>query len=252
MHDPYVGITGYNAEIQVEKLLSLIPENFSRKFMIGVLVDDRTLGGEKRDGRFARIENIQNIFDTSKSCDEHGKALNFVHYCDINNRYKKHLLSSLVKITEISGENLHGFQLNMPWPDTDVISKYRSIFPDKKFVVQMERDDFDTHGPERMAKELTQYNGLCEYVILDMSMGAGREMNRVILAKYAKQVRKTTDMNIVFAGGLHSGNLDEMIKPLLKKFPDMSIDAEGRLMTSKNVLDIHDCSAYILKALEIF
>jgi hypothetical protein len=246
---PYVGVTGFTKEVQVVKLLSLIPENFSRKLMIGVLVDFNTLKGETRNGRFAKKDDIKNIFDISNDCDIYKKALNFVHYCD---GYKRDLLKSLLSVTEISGENLHGFQLNMRWPDTNVIKEYKNAFPDKKFVLQMEEDDFLEYSPERMARELTKYDSLCDYVILDMSMGKGTQLDRVILTRYAKEIRQATNMNIVFAGGLHSGNLD-IIRLILKKFPDMSIDAEGRLMTyPKNVLDVQEASSYLLKSLEIF
>ncbi|MDD4290009.1 MAG: hypothetical protein PHH83_01895 [Patescibacteria group bacterium] len=248
MNDAYIGITGFTTETQVQKLSDLIPKNFSRKLMIGLLVSYGTLNGEIMGGRFVQLEKIKQLFDTSEAHDENQKNLNFIHYCD---PHKIKLSDSLKKITDISGKNLHGFQLNMRWPDPKIISNYKNHFPNKKFVIQMEKGDFLEYSPQKMALRLTQYQELCEYVILDMSMGSGKQMLGFTLMKYAEQIKEKTKMNIVFAGGLHYQNLD-IIKPILEKFPDMSIDAEGRLLDLKDTLDLHLARAYILKALSIF
>ncbi|MDI6734376.1 MAG: hypothetical protein QMD50_02710 [Patescibacteria group bacterium] len=58
-------------------------------------------------------------------------------------------------------------------------------------------------------------------------------------------------MNFTVAGGLQAKNLD-LLKPLIKEFPELSIDAEGKLRDEKDKLDFIAVKKYLEKAKEIF
>jgi hypothetical protein len=60
-------------------------------------------------------------------------------------------------------------------------------------------------------------------------------------------------MGLVVAGGLGPDSID-MVKPLVKVFPDISIDAQGKLRPSGSALDPIDwdmAGTYLARALEL-
>lgn len=242
MNFPYIGITGFTNEKQVKRLLNLIPENYHHKLMIGVLISDRTMQGISIRNRYANKDFIPAIFLNDE------RVLNLLHF---NTHNPSNLFCDLMKLVSIGGVNLHGFQLNMEWPKPNEILKFKTAYPDKKIVLEMEAPDFEAFSPKQMAEKLLEYNDLGDYVILDMSAGAGIEMNPQKLIEYATAISQQTKFKIVFAGGLHYQNL-EIIKPILQVFPDACIDAEGRLMNEWDVLDEDKTSAYLKKAMELF
>lgn len=242
MNFPYIGITGFTLEDQVKRLLDLIPENYHHKLMVGVLISDRTMEGISTRNRYANKHFIPTIFQNDK------RVLNMLHF---NTHNPSNLFCDLMKLVSIGGANLHGFQLNNRWPNPDEIHKFKTAYPDKKIVLEMGAPDFETFNPEQVAEKLLEYTDLGDYVILDMSAGAGIQMNPQKLIEYAICISQKTKFKIVFAGGLHSQNL-KIIKPILQVFPDACIDAEGRLMSEWDVLDKDKTSAYLKKAMELF
>jgi len=58
-------------------------------------------------------------------------------------------------------------------------------------------------------------------------------------------------MGLGVAGGLSPTTLD-LVRPLTNEFPDLSIDAEGRLRTPEDHLDLAVSSEYLRKAFEMF
>ncbi len=240
---PYIGITGFTSKKEVEELIKEIPDNFSRKLMVGVLISYNTMRYKTPTGRYARVEDVKNIFL------EDPRIINLIHYCD---KDKTNVLENLERLIERADtENLHGFQLNMPWPALQIVRAFKEKYPDQKIVLQMERNDFDM-TPGFMADCLSLYNEYVEYVILDMSMGKGIQMNPNKLMQYAREIQKINNMHIVFAGGLKAGNM-KLLKPLIKEFPNMSIDAEGKLMDPRfDVLDVDKCKEYLQGAIKLF
>jgi len=138
----------------------------------------------------------------------------------------------------------------MRWPDPNVLYEFKKQFPEKKIVIQMEKGDFDDYRPKEMAEKLLEYENIGNYVILDMSGGAGIEMNPQKLIKYALAISEKTNFQLVFAGGLHSKNL-HIIKPILKIFPNACIDAEGQLMNKWGSLDPEKTIPYLCRAISI-
>jgi hypothetical protein len=238
----YFGITGATTEEQVKTILKVMPANPNHKLMLGILVSDKTMVGIPGTPRYADLKDIFKIFS------EDPRVLNFIHF---NIHDQRNLLLDITTLATIYRERLHGFQLNMRWPDWVVIERFKEKFPDKKIVIQMERKDFEQYYiPKKMAEKLMIYNKTVEYVILDMSMGEGRKMNPEKILPYARAISKTSNLNIVFAGGLCAENLDMLI-PIKKEFPNMSIDAEGQLMNAFGALDINKARSYVKKAFEL-
>jgi len=238
---PYIGITGFTKKEEVEELIKEIPENFSRKLMVGVLVSHKRMDLPISIRRFAATKDIKDIFLNDS------RVINMIHYCNLD---KENILEDLEKLVEVGGKNLHGFQLNMQWPALQIVRAFKEKHPDQKIVLQMKRNDFDML-PQYMADCLSLYNDFVEYVILDMSMGAGIQMDPKKLGQYAREIQKISNVHIVFAGGLRAENLD-ILKPLVKEFPNMCIDAEGQLMNDWDKLDIKKCQKYFQNTIRIF
>lgn len=244
MQQPYIGITGFTQLHEVAEILRLMPYENTHLLMVGVLVNGALLrlGCENTNKRFAKTKNIKDIFIYNP------KVLNIIHYC---NSSQKNMFSDLERLIEISGPNLHGFQLNMRWPNISILKEFKEKYPRMKIVLQIERNDFDELSSDQMAIKLNHYINLAEYVILDTSMGAGIQMDTNLLISYANAIKNISNLNIVFAGGLCAKNIS-IIKPIIELFPSASIDAEGQLMDTNGALDMQKTCNYLQAALKMF
>src|SRR3989344_5656716 len=127
---PYIGITGFTAPEDVRDVFQGFYPLFGRKFMVGVLMGDKTLRGipTKWDARRPSPLKIANIF--SEDVD----ALNLIHFRSRSEGNE--LTKELIEVTKIGGANLHGLQINMTWPKPAVIEKYRMHVHESRIVLQ--------------------------------------------------------------------------------------------------------------------
>ena len=94
-------------------------------------------------------------------------------------------------------------------------------------------------GPKSALDKLKRLVGEREigFVLFDASHGRGQEMNPEALLPFIEAAYNDRDLahkmtNFGVAGGLHAGNLEELLPKLLREFPELSWDAEGRLHDS--------------------
>ncbi len=246
---PYVGITGFMYPREVDDVIREIPCDAERLVMIGVLASSKTLRGIKNKwpNRYPETNKIAGIFSA------HSRALNLIHY---NTKEPDTLLSQLCVMTHFGGRNMHGFQLNLAWPSIAHLSVYRKMHPAKQIVLQIGGQAFEmvNHSPEQLAAKVAEYEGLVEYVLLDSSGGLGKifDVDRASEYLVALQARKL-DLGLGVAGGLSPTTLN-LVEPLVKDFPQLSIDAEGRLRTPPpgDRLDVDLAKGYLYKALSMF
>lgn len=247
---PYIGITGFMSQREVLAALTVLDlaKYYQRKLMVGVLVSWKTTHclKEKWPNRYPVAEKISEIFVN------HPKALNLAHY------RAGGFLSldwQLEDVAKICGPNLHGFQLNIPWPETIGLKIYRERYPDKIIVLQIGSRAFEIIGysPERLAKKVAQdYKGLIDYILLDPSGSYGMDFDPAEIAEYLGALKKARlEIGIGVAGGLSATTLRN-ISPLIAEFSGLSIDAEDGLRDSDDHLDLREAGEYISKALEMF
>lgn len=240
---PYIGITGFMTEKEGDMVLSVIPPDSKQKLMRGVLVSQKTMRGEpnKRPNRYPKSEDIAGIFT------DHPLALNLVHY---NTNEHETLYGQMMDVTKIAGQNLHGFQLNLAWPDPQVLRHYRRAYPEMKIVLQVGHHAFELVGnsPEKLAEKLEEYYDCIDCILLDPSGGNGVPFYPAIAKKYLDALaREKFRFGFGVAGGLSPTTLG-LVEPLAYYFPDICIDAEGRLRDRNDCLDINQAKMYFVRA----
>ena len=247
MRKPYIGITGFMSLNDAMQVLDAISVNMDRLVMVGVLASLKTMRGaqNKWPNRYPVMDKIADIFP------DHPLALNLIHY---NTKEKDTLGDQLVAMTGFGGANMHGFQLNIAWPLLDVLRRYRKEHATKQIVLQVGGYAFEVvnHSPEQLAAKVAEYDGVVEYVLLDPSGGYGKPFDPERARDYLQALKaQNLEMGLGVAGGLSPTTLD-LVRPLTNEFPDLSIDAEGRLRTPEDHLDLAVSSEYLRKAFEMF
>ena len=243
----YIGITGFTTREQVQQMLAHVTTNAQQALMVGVLASSKTLNGEKNSFpvRFPRVEDISNIF----TADE--RVLNVIHYAT---RAPEALFAQMKELVALAGENLDGFQLNICWPSLEQLTLFREAFEHLKIVLQVGTSAFNIVGnhPRTLALKLAEYDGLVDYVLLDPSGGRGLPMSAAALSSYVLALKKARfPAKIVVAGGLGPSGL-HLVETLLREFPDLSIDAEGKLRDENDVFLPDAAAQYLDKAFALY
>jgi len=254
LRKPYIGITGLMSFGDALHVLKALSTNTKRLVMVGVLASLKTMSGfqNKWPNRYPAMDKIARIFP------KHPLALNLIHY---NTKEPETLVRQLAEMTVIGGENLDGFQLNIAWPAVATLKRYhemrqryREMYSKKQIVLQIGGHAFEmvNHSPDELATRVAEYDGVVEYVLLDPSGGYGKPLDPERARDYLLALKaKNLGIGLGVAGGLSPTTLN-LIEPLAKEFPDLSIDAEGRLRTQDDHLDLSAASEYLRKALVMF
>ena len=247
MKTPYIGITGFMTRNEVFHVLKTIPMKTGRLIIVGVLASQKTIQGipNKRPNRYPEALKISDIFPNDP------RVINLIHY---NTKEQDTLGYQLLAITELGGKNLNGLQLNMAWPSPDVLEAYKKVQPAKQIVLQIGGRAFKivNDSPRQLAAKVTEYEGIIDYVLLDPSGGLGRPLDTERIREYLYTLKaKNLNIGLGTAGGLSPTTLG-LIGPLVKKFPNLSVDAEGLVRTPDDNLDLNKAREFPLEVLSKF
>lgn len=248
MSKPYIGVTGFMSRAEVDAVLEAVPVDANRLLMVGVLVSSKTMFGipNNKPNRYPAADKIAGIFS------DHPLALNLVHF---NTKDLNELFDQMMAVTELGGENFHGFQLNIKWPDPHALWKYKQKYPEKIIVLQcgeaaLESICFD---PIVLASVADNYKDTCEYLLVDPSGGLGKPLNSLKGLAYLHHLNlKVSGMRFGIAGGLSPTTLEDLMGPIAKGFRYTSIDAEGRLRDGNDNLDVAVAKDFVSKAYALF
>lgn len=240
MKQPYVGITGFMSQNEIQSVLDSMPKDSNRLLMVGVLASQKTLRGEKNKwpNRYPEVGRISEVFVKDR------RALNLIHY---NTKEPETLTEQLVEMTKLGGQNLEGFQLNLAWPSRDTILAYHKICGGKFIVLQIGGKAFEivNHSPKELAERVSWYEHVVDYVLLDPSGGYGVPFDTNKARTYLEALRGyNLDMGLGVAGGLSPTTLN-LVQPLLSDFPDLSWDAEGKLRDEQDNLVLPTSIEYV-------
>lgn len=254
---PYIGITDFLDFKQVEAMLSVLRmcrrRGSDRRLHVGVMTDlEMAHDASGADAQWAHLwprrEKWRGIFASPE-------AYNCLHYANYTSDYA--LAGTLSEAIGHCGIHLSAIQLDMIWPHPAEIRC--GIHMSRRFVeviLQIGRYALDEcdNDPAKVVKRLEDYEGVIHRVLLDKSASKGLDMNAAALLPFARAIRKRfPTLGLVFAGGLGPTTTD-LIDPLLPEFPDLSIDAQGKLHPSGNWKSDHMsvklASDYLVAALK--
>lgn len=249
---PYIGVTGFTSPTEVKSALSVFPVSSTRLLMVGVLVSWKSLRNiplkPRWQKQFPNPATIAEIFPNDS------RVVNLIHFSTEEGQ-ESSILADMLKIHEIAGPNFHGFQLNIPWPEIQVVEEYRkAVGNDYRLVLQIGQKAVEAVGgtPRGVIDMLSHYVGVINNVLLDPSGGLGKpfdtERAREFLSAIAEQ---RWNLGLGVAGGLGPDSLN-LVKPLVVEFPILSIDAQSQLRNGENNLDLNATKIYITKALQMF
>ncbi|MBI5421359.1 MAG: hypothetical protein HZA35_03595 [Parcubacteria group bacterium] len=246
--ESYVGVTGVMNNTHVVSLLDVVPQGSRRKLMVGVLASSKTIEGvsNKWPNRYPTPETMGSILEDDP------RVLNLIHF---NTKDPDLLFEQMIKARSLAGPHCHGFQLNMGWPDPRVLRKFYMMRSGPTIVLQVGSHAFACvkDSPRKLADKIAQeYADYIDCVLLDPSGGLGKPLDTEVLRQYLQALeKKGLDIGLGVAGGLSADTL-HLVAPLVDEFPDLCIDAEGRLRDKDDHLDIVAAVAYVKKAFALF
>jgi len=252
---PYIGITDFMTREQTLSALALFQSlasgNIPHKLMVGVMMSYKTLHSlpTKWTNAFPANAEVADIFV------DHPLAFNTLHYADYTSTDVR---DSLTKAIGHGGSNINALQLDMVWPEpADIADAVVASGKRVSVILQVGQNAMAEAGdsPSEALKRLEDYAYVIDGVLLDKSMGQGKVMDVGVLLEYAEAIYKhMPNLRVAVAGGLGPVTTN-VVEPLVSRFPDLSIDAQGRLRPSGSALDPIDwalANKYLEEAIKLF
>ncbi len=242
VYELYSGICDVISPEQARAMADELRQNRkdpNRKVMIGVMAGHFSLRPDENDPGGQRT-----VFPTREEIalgfTDDPDVLNTVHFADLYRpKEAQNLLDDLELVVQYGGEHLHAIQLDVTWPDPAEMDKFRERHPELKIILQLGKFAFDEadNDPDEIVKQLEKYGDSIDYALLDLSMGKGKAMESVGLLPILRKIRQELPgLGLAVAGGLGPESLD-VLEPIAREFPDISIDAQGRLKPADSPVD---------------
>ncbi len=182
----YIGITGFMKRAEVERALAHLEHpphehEAHRQLMVGVLVSLDTLNGKppaRYPNRYPAIKQVAKIFTDDP------RALNLIHYVTSD---RSTLPDQFARLIKAGGPNLHGFQLNMRWPDPAALAPLLGL----RVVLQIGEKALEeaNHDPKAIAILVGAYVDIVTDVLIDPSGGGGRPIDLEHSLAYVRRGR---------------------------------------------------------------
>jgi hypothetical protein len=252
---PYIGVTGFMSDFEVNQVLRAFGHQSFREriFQVGVLVSSKTMNNipNRWPNRYPKIEQIKNIFNCSMT-------ENLIHF---NTDFPENLCEDMIKLSDISlaGSYFRGFQLNIAWPDIRQIELFRNHDRHSRIVLQIGKKAMsqceNSCCPDKdIAAKIWQYQDLIDDILLDPSGGMGEEIDINKMRNYLYSIKDlNSDIGLGIAGGLCAQNLRTILPNIVSEFPDLNIDAEGRLRKpDDDSLNLDAAEEYVREAIRLF
>lgn len=265
-----IGITGFMfvEELRVvqDAFLSLFKqyEGYHGKdmaeprLMAGILVSSKTINDiqNKYPGRYPKPERLTELFLEANASN----TLNLCHY---NTDNPQNLVAECERVMEVVGPALHGFQLNVCWPDPAIIQELRKRHPKLHILLQVggralnefargREGAFSHYDTVGFIERMKPYGDSVNEVLLDPSGGFGQLLQSGRLIGLCEALMQFEDLGIGVAGGLSAETM-ETVAPITAICPYLSIDAEGRLRNPEDdSLNLETAQAYLKAAFDLF
>lgn len=272
----YIGVTGFTSVEQVKRVKNAFPKDPEADFevegggqvgqvpdrphlMVGVLASWKSLHGvlHRHPKKMPPVDQISDIFSLGI-----WGGLNLIHYSADPDQLTE-LAGQLALMTLYGGDELHGFQLNIRWPNREELRRFwdaaSCLVPDLyRLVLQVGAAalEISNHDPLTVARHIKQYldDEVITDVLIDPSGGRGLPFDVDKARRYLTAIRDKCGQSVGLgmAGGLGPDSLD-LVAPLIEEFQgQLSIDAQGRLRNDADDLDPEKCERYVRQALELY
>jgi phosphoribosylanthranilate isomerase len=256
LRKPYVGITGPVTSAEVSAIVSEFERagysmSSSHLPMIGFLVSLKTLNGQLvSNRRYPEFSGLRKLLEVSN-----GRVFPMIHY----DSKEPNLSQQLEKIFDgIYQDGLcKAVQLNIVYPDKHQLAEAKRKMPELQIVFQASHQVLDGKDPREIARRISAYGSMIDYVLIDPSGGRGKEFNLEHSVNVYQELRnQTPNLTIGFAGGFTGSNVYERVNELIMHTKDHSfcIDAEGGLRDKltdnygDDLLNINKVSQYLQEA----
>lgn len=231
MFTPYTGITGFTTSGEVSVAFRLLPPG-RRRLMVGVLVTDRTLEGLPEEicpRRLPPVADLPILFSADP------RAFNAVHF---HTRTPERLAEQAEQVIAAAGPRLHALQINLDQVPPECLRAIRAAHPGLALILPLRET---THFAQVYAE-------LADVVLFDWSAGRGLLFDLAEARAALEEIEaRMPGVALAVAGGVGPDTIDR-VRPLLERFPDLSVDAESRLRDAEDRLDLAKVGEY-LKAL---
>jgi phosphoribosylanthranilate isomerase len=232
----YVGVSGISSVREAEEVVDAFYTDAgfsamgSHVPMMGFQVSYKCLerGYSEGNNRVPMLDELPNILKAVE-----GKVFSTVHYYTKN---KDSLLKEVWKV--LNTESIYyrvlvgGLQINGVLPTPEQFGSIKHAFPELKLILQLSPKTVGTMHVNDIAKSLSNDYAGVDYVLIDPSMGTGKEFDvNVAVETYHMLRTNCISAGIVFAGGLNGSNVSSKVRSVSKAIgtTEFSIDAEGGL-----------------------
>lgn len=210
-------------------------KNPDRKIMIGVMAHPLTLHPEVGQGD-PECDGVRGVFPTKEQLavgfTNDPDVVNTIHYADLYGPNPgQNVAQNLELCVQHGGENLHAIQLDLTWPKPEELAKFKENNPQIILILQVGKFALKevNSDPQAVVDRLRAYGDSIDHVLLDTSMGKGMGMEAGGLLPLLRLIRKELpDLGLAVAGGLGPESVD-LLEPIAREFPDVSIDAQGNV-----------------------
>jgi hypothetical protein len=216
-------------------------KNPNRKVMIGVMTHRFVLDLDIDIPEELR-KDFSEIFpsreEMSGGFTDDPDVFNVVHYADLygpdgprKGGEAPDVFKNLEFVVQYGGEHMHAIQLDLTWPNTEDLKQFREKHPDIYIVLQVGKFALEEAGQDmqEVVNRLREYGDAIDFVLFDTSMGKGKGMDATKLLSQLRMVREQLpDLGLAVAGGMGPDSMD-VLEPIAREFPDISIDSQGNL-----------------------
>lgn len=252
---PYIGITDFMTREQALEMLDFYQKltngKIPHKLMIGVMMSYETLHKQetKWTNAFPRSADVMTIFA------DHPLAFNTLHYADYTNT---DVFNSLGKAIFYGGVHINALQLDMVWPNpSDVFNAVHASRKDIAVILQVGKNALAecNDNPKDVVDKLRDYSNVTDGVLFDKSMGQGKTMDANALLPFVEATyEQLPQFRVAVAGGLGPFTMP-VAEPIISRYNNVSIDAQGRLRPSGNAFDPIDwelAKKYLEEAVKLY
>jgi hypothetical protein len=251
MEKAYVGVTGITTREEVAGAARAFKDHcFNLEYsehvpMMGFLVSYKTLEYGHNPGRqrYPALADLPELLEAAK-----GKAFNTIHY---NTRNAEGFSAEISKVMECDKiyerELVGGVQFNIAWPKPSELAKIRHRYPELKQIIQLSERATAGMTASEIARTVAGKYAEPDYILIDPSGGKGVNFDVRYVAEVFRELSAETKARVGIAGGLSGDNAAERLSLLYDalRTESFSVDAEGRLRTEGDALDMDRVDDYL-------